>query len=167
MPCQKDDYILAPCVFLYTVMDVTCANTAIPLSEGETVMNANELLQTLSFSCCDAKYKPDAKISLSQLEKSTGIPKNPVLIPGGSIIMVKRFNELLEQTPPYKQVSEEFAELKIRGGSLRHIYKNIMDYYHPKPQEARGFERIRDLKVDGIVKRGDLYDCNLSYRLKD
>jgi hypothetical protein len=143
----------------------TCANPAIPLSEGETVMNANDLLQTLSFSCCNAEYKPDAKISLRQLEQKTGIPGNPVLIPGGSIIMVKRFNELLGNFP-YKQVSEEFAELKIRGGSLRQIYKSIMDYYHPKPQETRGFDRFRDLKVDGIIKRGDLYDCKLCYNLE-
>ncbi|KAH6131228.1 hypothetical protein HBI68_256240, partial [Parastagonospora nodorum] len=71
--------------------------------------------------------------------------------------MVKRFNELLECSFPHKQVSEEFAELKIRGGSLRQIYKSIMDYYHPKPEETRGFGRLSNLEVDGIVKRGDLY----------
>jgi hypothetical protein len=39
--------------------------------------------------------------------------------------------------------------------------------YHPKPEETRGFKRLSKLEVDGIIKRGDLYECNLSYRVKD
>jgi hypothetical protein len=76
---------------------------------------------------------------------------------GFKLIMVKSNNELLEHTFPYKQASEEFAELKIRDGSLRHIYKSIMDYYYPQPKETRGFKRLSNLEVDGIIKRGDLW----------